>query len=777
MKPAWSLALVLIALGPAVVRAKPPPAPEDPPEVEAPFTLSVNHVQHGDVIVVLRGEDVFVDRDDLRAAGLDLDIGEDVQVAGRKLLRLGSVSPPLTYELDEREIALRIFAPAEMLPHTRFDLGARPPDVVYTSDTSAFFNYAPRLYDDGRIELYEETGLSWDGKLLFSSAYLSNTRQPVRGLTNLVLDDRPNLRRYTFGDALVRTGTLGSGGFVGGVTLTRSFELDPYALKAPRIGLAGSTPTPATIDVLVNGTRVRSEEIAPGTFEIDNLQVGSGSGAAGYVIRDVFGNERYVATPYYVSNDALRPGIEEYTYSLGFLRRAVGLMSWDYRRPAVFAHHRRGLDERLTLGGRAEATTERVSAGPSFTALAAFGQFDLDLAGSYDAGGGVGGAARAGYSYASRVFGCSLLAGVSSNRYANVGLAPAHDRATVDAAAILSAPIGTRVTVSYRTSVASGRDSGLTATIGGQTSVRLLRSLNWSTLALRTTHEREPPDWEVMTTLSYAFVGGYSVQSSGRVSDSRESVRLDASKSLPSGPGFGYRASATLAENVSGEGHVQYQSLFGRYGARYAVYADQPQLTLEAAGALVVVPGVGVFPTLPVQSSFGLIRVPGVPGVRGYGNHQELGTTDREGNLIIPNLVSYYGNHFSIAPEDVPMHYEMARTEMVLAPPPRGVAIAEFRVRTPHFYRGQLTVLDAAGARVIPKYGQVRIAQRGEEILSPLGQEGEFELSGLDPGSHQALIEWADGTCGFELTLEDSAETVIELGEVLCEQPANAPAP
>ena len=110
--------------------------------------------------------------------------------------------------------------------------------------------------------MYEEMGLSLDGALLFSSAYLSNQNDPVRGMSNLVVDNRRSLIRFTLGDALVRTGSLGSGGFVGGMTISRDYELDPYVIKTPRLGMQGSTPTPATVDVLVNGTRIRSEEIA-----------------------------------------------------------------------------------------------------------------------------------------------------------------------------------------------------------------------------------------------------------------------------------------------------------------------------------------------------------------------------------------------------------------------------------------------------------------------------------------------------------------------------------
>src|SRR5688500_10897018 len=103
MNAAWLIVVLLSALIPTVADAQVPAEPELPIEAEAPCALTVNHVPKGDIIVVLRGDDVSVDRGDRRAAGVELAGGEDVEVAGRKLRRLGAVAPPLRYELDEKE--------------------------------------------------------------------------------------------------------------------------------------------------------------------------------------------------------------------------------------------------------------------------------------------------------------------------------------------------------------------------------------------------------------------------------------------------------------------------------------------------------------------------------------------------------------------------------------------------------------------------------------------------------------------------------------------------
>jgi outer membrane usher protein len=765
MKLATLNAVVATALTAAIAGAQ---APSAPPEMEAPVVFYVNTVQQPDIVIVISGDDVLVRREDLKRAGIGPLGGEDLMVGDEPMLLLSSVSPPLQYEFDEEEIALRIFAPPELLPRTQLDLTGRPPEVAYRRDLSAFVNYASRLDDRGHGSLYEETGLSFDGKLLFSSMFLSTSAAPVRGITHLLVDEREELRRYTFGDALVQTDTLGGGGFVGGVTVTRSYDLDPYALKTPGFGMVGSTMTPATLDVYVNGARVRSEQISPGTFQLSNVTVGGGAGVAGYVLRDAFGNERRVEAPFYVTSSALREGLDEYTYSIGFLRDGVGGESWNYSVPAALASHRLGLTNEVTVGGRVEALLQRVSGGPSVVYLTELGQWDGSVAASFDGQGGPGAAARLGYSFNSRKFGLGAYTIARSHDYSHSTLAPEFDRGTVEGGVSGSLPVGGVLTLSGRASLIYLRDRGLGTSLGAQANVRLMGGLNWLTLASRNSDEVGGLTWEVISTLSYTFLGGYSAQASRQISERGTAARFDTAKSPPLGPGMGYRASATVAgDDVTGYGDLQYQTVHGRYGLRYNEFARGRQLTVDAAGALVVVPGVGVYPTLPVQSAFGVIRVPGVEGVRGFGNHQDLGTTDPDGNLIVPSLLTYYGNHLSIAPEDVPMEYEIITTEETIAPPPRGVALATFRVRRPHFYRGVAKV-DDGGERVTPKWGQITIEQADEQVISPLAEHGEFELEGLDPGTYPALIEWPDGACAFEFEVPDEKETVIDLGERVC---------
>jgi outer membrane usher protein FimD/PapC len=121
---------------------------------------------------------------------------------------------------------------------------------------------------------------------------------------------------------------------------------------------------------------------------------------------------------------------------------------------------------------------------------------------------------------------------------------------------------------------------------------------------------------------------------------------------------------------------------------------------------------------------------------------------------------------------DVPIQYGIQTTEMTLAPPSRGVAVADFPLTIPHFYRGRL-VVDEHGKRVVPKYGQVRVAggKPESEVISPLGEAGDFELDGVEPGRRKLTIDYANGSCELQLDIADTDETIVDLGELVCRLP------
>jgi outer membrane usher protein len=187
---------------------------------------------------------------------------------------------------------------------------------------------------------------------------------------------------------------------------------------------------------------------------------------------------------------------------------------------------------------------------------------------------------------------------------------------------------------------------------------------------------------------------------------------------------------------------------------------------VSIAGALVGIGG-GVYATRPVRSSYALVRVPGVAGVRAYSSHQEIGRTNRSGNLLIPDLLPYYGNELNIADTDIPIDYIVPDVDVTLAPPYRGGAVVQFPVRRIQRVTGAVVLVGAAGEEQ-PSFGEITIVAGGEQMTSPLGNAGEFYFENLPEGKHEASVTHEGRSCTLILVVPPSTEAAITLGTLKC---------
>ncbi len=184
----------------------------------------------------------------------------------------------------------------------------------------------------------------------------------------------------------------------------------------------------------------------------------------------------------------------------------------------------------------------------------------------------------------------------------------------------------------------------------------------------------------------------------------------------------------------------------------------------------IVTIGGRVYATRPVYDSFALMRVPGVAGIPGYISNQEVGRTDARGDLVVPNLLSYYGNRLGIGVADVPLDYAIDATEQIVAPAFRGGALVTFPVQRTQRFTGRL-VVDVSGKSVSPAYGQLTITVDGKPVISPVGKGGEFYFENLAAAKYAADLEYAGGTCRFTLEVPAADVPFTNLGRLHCVVP------
>ncbi|MGH9650096.1 MAG: fimbria/pilus outer membrane usher protein, partial [Terriglobales bacterium] len=499
---------------------------------------------------------------------------------------------------------------------------------------SAFFNYSLTTQDLERVSLSGESGLSLDGMLLFNSFTRNTQGQFVRGFTNLTLDNRERLRRWVIGDSFAGASGLGGSLLLGGVSLSRNFGLDPYFVRYPTLTYSGAALSATTVEIYINDTLVRREQLPPGPFELRNLPVVAGRGSARIVLRDAFGRLEDVVLPGYFSSRVLAKGLSEYSYHLGLRRENTGTRSWDYGPLAFLGQHRFGVTDSLTAGFRLEATRDLVNGGPAIQARLPFGEIEVAAAASH-AKGTSGAAASLAYTYLGRPASLSASLRLLSPRYAHLNLEPERDRARFQANASASFHLHPRAGLTLQYAFSHLRDRGRNHRPSFLANLRVTRR---ATLLLSGSHMRDtgrPSVLELFGGVSYYLGKNTTANVSHRDVDGRGTTTFEVQKSLPVGEGFGYRVQAQRGTQERLSGLFHYSAPFGRYEAQFDRSAGRTSTTLRLSGGSVSIGGRMYF-TRPVQDAFALIRVPGVARVQGYFSNQKIGRTDARGDLLIP---------------------------------------------------------------------------------------------------------------------------------------------
>jgi outer membrane usher protein len=344
-----------------------------------------------------------------------------------------------------------------------------------------------------------------------------------------------------------------------------------------------------------------------------------------------------------------------------------------------------------------------------------------------------------------------------------LGLDRADDRAIAETGASLGVPIARRVTVSASWALSAMRDSGVRQRASLTSGVSLPQNLaleldgSWSEEAAGS------DSWSAHLGVTRAFGRRTTATVRAESDDALQSGYAEVNHSRPAGEGAGFRLGGRAGDTYEAFGDLDAEGRIGRFLADYHWSPELDGGSFGVAGGLTWIGG-RVFASRPIDGSYALVRVPGVAKVHAYLNNNDVGVTDRRGDLIVPGLVPYYGNRLSIDDADVPIDYQIGGTERVIAPPDRSGAIVRFDVTAAHIVRGGVAAPGGDTA-----YGELAVDVDGQPHTSPIGRDGTFELADLPEGSWVGEVRYASGVCSVGLTVPHGAEPIVDVGALRCD--------
>ena len=137
---------------------------------------------------------------------------------------------------------------------------------------------------------------------------------------------------------------------------------DPPFVTFPLPTIGGLARQDSVVDVFIDNVQREARSVPPGPFALESLPVVTGAGEVQLRVTDLLGREQLVTQSYYVSSRLLKPGLHDFGYQLGSVRRDYGtreLRLW--RRPWPAATHRYGFTDRLTGEAHGELQLDQQS--------------------------------------------------------------------------------------------------------------------------------------------------------------------------------------------------------------------------------------------------------------------------------------------------------------------------------------------------------------------------------------------------------------------------------
>lgn len=569
---------------------------------------------------------------------------------------------------------------------------------------------------------------------------------------------------------------------LGGAQISSDFLLRPDLVTMPLPSVSGTVSVPSTLDVMVNGIRAFSTQVQPGAFAVPQIPVVSGANTITVALTNALGQQIAEQLPFYGGASLLAPGLQSYSAEVGFVRRNWGLISNDYGDLAASATWLRGLSLGFTAEAHAEMTTGLFLAGGGGKLnVFDYAILNLNLTGSTGVAGN-GAQLSVGLSRISPSWsiGASVVKTISNfddlaaingepvpalQLNANVGLSLSKFGSLGMAYSQIDRPM----------SVFLASNAQMSRSIGGLNilpseqyarilSVSYTLQIHQQSLYATTFHDFSSGDSGLMIGLAIPLGGRSSVGvdvSTGKGSAYRQ---IEVNQSAVEVGDWGYQAYGSDGIQSHQYGLVQYKSPWSMVSVGVDNVGGQTTARVEGQGSLSYADG-ALFASNTINDAFGIVDTNGIANVRVFDEHREVGRTNQEGLLLVPDLRSFDVNHLEIDPVDVPMDATVVNPTQNVRPQHRSGLVINFGIR---FGKGALLRLVDEFGDPLPVGGLAVI--KSTNVSSPIGFDGEAFLDNLE-SQNELIVDKPDGRrCFAMFAYHPIPGTIPTLGPLICRE-------
>ena len=302
----------------------------------------------------------------------------------------------LSVKFDRTQLVLRIEIPAAIRTVRNLNLRGISQrsdiDIVEQSDISAYISvragatfvedskFVPTGFDrfasdiDMALNLY---GVVAEAELRYDD---SRVRKFTRGDIRLTYDDRDALVRYELGDLNVATRPFQNAPNIAGISAYRNFNINPYLNVRPSPSQAFELDRPARVEVLLNGSLVRTFDLRSGRYNLRDFPlIPSAGNDIELRITYASGETEIRIYPAFFDLELLAPGLFDFAVNMGLpYTDDNGVRRYDDNDYNGTGFIRYGVNSELTVGLNWEGSRQFNLVGGEFVWALPFGTFGLN---------------------------------------------------------------------------------------------------------------------------------------------------------------------------------------------------------------------------------------------------------------------------------------------------------------------------------------------------------------------------------------------------------------
>ncbi len=598
----------------------------------------------------------------------------------------------------------------------------------------------------------------------------------VRLNTTWTKHDLDTKHTYIFGDFSTTNNGYGRNVFLGGLSFSKNYSLNPNFNKTSTPALKGYSSLPSVVDVYLNNSSKYSFNVPPGEFNINNIPSISGNGQARVVVRDLLGRETTYQQDIFANSKVLKKGIEDYSINIGAERFNYGTESNDYKGIAAVGTYSKGYTDHLTNEYRAEIKKDYIGLGLGTnykidslkTTVGAHGWINKN---KDNLGNNVG------------IYSTTIADPVSfrvsydkyNNQFYQLGMLEYTDSYINNRKSLFTATVGVNgnkltnkdignFNISYIENKAYNNDNS--KILGLNYNKNLTKHINLNVNYLKNLDDSKKD--MMFVGLVYNFDGhsvNYNASSNNGTTEQYASYQKTANDLDPVSFGYG----------VSGQSEGQYKvggdlrTSKGNIAANVYSQNNSQGMTFNARGAVVAMDG-DVWATKKINNSFGLVKVEGKDNLTVYYQNKAIGKTDSEGKILIPNLSPNTENKVEVG-QSLPINIEIVEQPNIYPSIGKRGYISEINLREKKSFTVNVKLTDNS---FLPPGATAKTFDLNNNIIEedlPVGHQG------LIYGNYSYMVKkitvnyfknGINSTCSFNINIPKNDLEVIELEGKVC---------